>query len=381
MQNRGVRAVTLIGFADPPAALLRALSPFTCRLKRFPGHATVNEALRQHGAEKLAELAENAIAEDAETHADPEHPPAGAAAHSGACLVLACGCRIYEIHGLEKTPRKLKATVRVEHGGRLHIDTLDFYSSRARQTLCRDLCRLFTQPPELIEADIARLVKRMEEYEPAPEDCRQDPAVAVSLSEPERREAEAFGRDPHLLDRIVEDYTACGLVGERANKLLCYLAAVSRKMDEPLSVLLLSSSGAGKTALQDATLLLCPPEDVVRLTSLTGKALFYKARHSLRHKVLALEEGVGAEEATYAIRNLISARELIIETTVKDLGSGKLTTMQNRVEGPTAIFITTTDPDPDPETRSRFFVTSVDESGSRPGRFSPCSAGARPWRP
>jgi hypothetical protein len=184
----------------------------------------------------------------------------------------------------------------------------------------------------------------------------------VSLSEPERREAEAFGRDPRLLDRIVEDYTACGLVGERANKLLCYLAAVSRKMDEPLSVLLLSSSGAGKTALQDATLLLCPPEDVVRLTSLTGKALFYKARHSLRHKVLALEEGVGAEEATYAIRNLISARELIIETTVKDLGSGKLTTMQNRVEGPTAIFITTTDPDPDPETRSRFFVTSVDES-------------------
>jgi hypothetical protein len=35
--------------------------------------------------------------------------------------------------------------------------------------------------------------------------------------------------------------------------------------------------------------------------------------------------------------------------------------MENRVEGPTSVFITTTDPETDPETRSRFFVTSIDE--------------------
>jgi hypothetical protein len=36
--------------------------------------------------------------------------------------------------------------------------------------------------------------------------------------------------------------------------------------------------------------------------------------------------------------------------------------VENRVEGPTAVFITTTDPDIDPETRSRFVVLTVDES-------------------
>jgi hypothetical protein len=36
--------------------------------------------------------------------------------------------------------------------------------------------------------------------------------------------------------------------------------------------------------------------------------------------------------------------------------------MQNRVEGPTTVLITTTNPDVDPETKSRFFVTGVDES-------------------
>jgi hypothetical protein len=106
----------------------------------------------------------------------------------------------------------------------------------------------------------------------------------------------------------------------------------------------------------------CPPEDLVKLTNLSGKALFYKEGSSLKNKVLAVEEGDGVEEAMYALRNLISAGELVSESTIKDPASGRLTTMENRVEGPTAVFLTTTKPDGDPETKSRFFITSVDES-------------------
>jgi hypothetical protein len=127
-------------------------------------------------------------------------------------------------------------------------------------------------------------------------------------------------------------------------------------------VLILSSSGAGKTMLQDTAMGFCPPEDLVKLTSLSGKALFYKEGGSLKNKALALEEGDGVEEAMYALRNLISAGELVTESTIKDPASGRLTTMENRVEGPTAVFLTTTKPDGDPETKSRFFITSVDES-------------------
>jgi hypothetical protein len=151
-------------------------------------------------------------------------------------------------------------------------------------------------------------------------------------------------------------------MGERNNVHLLYTAMTSRKRDTPLSVLILSSSGSGKTALQDAVLAFCPPEDLVKLTSLSGKALFYKDRLSLKNKVLALEEGDGAEEAMYAIRNLISAGELVSESTIKDLTTGRLTTMENRVEGPSTVCFTTTKPDVDPETKSRFWVTSIDES-------------------
>ena len=280
----------------------------------------------------------------------------------GGFLSFTYGLRTYSITGLEKAARKLRATVRVEYAGKLHVDTLDFYSSRSRRTLAQDLCRIFSEAPETIEADITRLMQACEKAEEKQRsEISSQKSETPVISAAETKEAEVFGKSPDLIEKILADFETCGLVGEEPNKLLAYLAATSRKTDEPLSLLVLSSSGAGKTALQDTALQFVPPEDLVKLTSLSGKALFYKERYALKHKVLSLEEGDGAQEATYAIRNLISAGELIIESTIKDLGSGRLTTMENRVEGPTSVFITTTDPDTDPETKSRFFVTSIDE--------------------
>ncbi|MHA2181962.1 MAG: DNA primase, partial [Promethearchaeota archaeon] len=161
---------------------------------------------------------------------------------------------------------------------------------------------------------------------------------------------------------ILTDIQDCGYIGEETNKLVSYIAMTSRKMDDPLSVLVISGSGAGKSSLQDTILSLCPEEDLIKLTSITGKALFYKKEKSLANKVLAIEEEKGAEDAGYAIRNLISAKELTIEATIKDNYTGKMTTMENKVTGPTAVFKTTTNPETDPETKNRFIVLSIDES-------------------
>lgn len=354
LRELGVQSVFLVGRGANHDPIAGALDGITVRTATLPGDRGPNGLLAELGPDGLAEAIDEAV-RNAPAPA-PRGPKPPAALPDG--FAVRFDRRSYELRGLDKGPRKLKATVRASHAGRLHVDTVDLYSARARNALCRDLSRLYDEAPAVVEADLARLIALAEQHRPPEGDTGEAPA----MTEEERSEAEEFGRSPDLINRILVDYETCGLVGERANKLLCYLAAVSRKSDEPLSVLVLSSSGAGKTALQDATLRLCPPEDVVKLTSLTGRALFYKDRHSLRHRILALEEGAGAETATYAIRNLISAGELVIETTVKDLGTGRMTTRQHKVEGPTAVFVTTTDPDTDPETRSRFFVIGVDES-------------------
>jgi hypothetical protein len=164
--------------------------------------------------------------------------------------------------------------------------------------------------------------------------------------------AEDFGKG-NVIQSIKDDYTQIGLIGEDHNKLMCYLAAVSRKMDNPLNILVLSSSGAGKSTLQDKTIKLTPPEDVIRTSSISNKALFYM--DSLKGKLLALEEAAGMND-TYAVRTLISEGYLSLET----VSGGKL--KSTRVEGGCSIFQTTTDPEINAETKSRFYVLGVDES-------------------
>lgn len=351
LHEAGVRRILLLGAPPSGTLLTEQLAAFSIRAHPLSAH----EFMMERGMPELIVEVDRLLAVFAGKAGD------GRMEQLKEGFAVSFGRRRYEVLGVDRNARRLKVTLKTERSGKLHVDTLDLYHARSRKTLLQDLSCFFEESPGVIDGDIAKLIKMGEEFTPG-QGASGGVVPAVVMTDEERCEAEAFGKAENLTDLILEDYRACGLVGEESNILLCYLAAVSRKTAEPVSVLVLSSSGAGKSALQDATLRLCPPEDVVKLTSLTGRALFYKGAGSLKHKILALEEEAGVKQASYAIRNLISAGELIIETTVKDLGSGRLTTMQNRVEGPTTVLITTTNPDVDPETKSRFFVTGVDES-------------------
>ena len=80
----------------------------------------------------------------------------------------------------------------------------------------------------------------------------------------EKRAAMKLLKDPQLIDRILPDFDACGLAGEETNKLVCYLACVSRKLDNPLALLIQSGSAAEKTTLMDAALSFVPDEEQIR---------------------------------------------------------------------------------------------------------------------
>jgi DNA primase len=280
------------------------------------------------------------------------------------------GQRRYELHAIEQQKQaRLRATVKAfaaagggAPGGAhcFHIDTVDFYVSRSRRIFISEVARLFRETVEVIEADVNRLIGQVEAY--AQKQLAESHSQVVLVSDTDKAEALKLGRHPDLAGEILRDMEKLGLIGEATNKLIGYLTMTSRKMPDPLALLTLSGSGSGKSHLQDTILCLCPDEDLIKLTSLTDRALFYKGEDSLRHKVLAVEELAGAQGADYAIRNLISAKKLVIESTIKNPLTGKLETQVNTVNGPTAVFQTTTNPRTDAETRSRFVVISVDES-------------------
>ena len=110
---------------------------------------------------------------------------------------------------------------------------------------------------------------------------------------------------------MARDIDALGYVGEETNKRLLYLVAVSRKLEDPLSAIVLSQSGAGKSGLTEVIEKLCPPEDVVLLTRLTPQSLYYTEPGFLDRKLVIVEERYGSIEADYSIRVLQSRKKLI----------------------------------------------------------------------
>lgn len=285
-------------------------------------------------------------------------------------FAFSISARHYELCAIEKpSASRLKATIKAVsnqpgQASRLfHIDTVDFYLSRSRKSFVAEAARLFRETPDAIEADLNRLIIAMEKY--LAQKLEGASAAVITVPDADKLEALRMGRNPDLLGELQRDFGKLGIIGEEGNRWLLYLGLTSRKMDDPLAIQILSSSGAGKSHLQDAVLSLCPGEDLIKLTSLSGQALFYKGEDSLRHKCLAIAEVAGAEGARYALRNLISEKKLVIESTIKNALSGRLETQLNIVHGPTAVFETTTNPDTDAETRSRYVLLSIDESSEQ----------------
>ena len=145
---------------------------------------------------------------------------------------------------------------------------------------------------------------------------------------------------------------------------------MSRKLDNPLAIIVQSTSAAGKSALMEAVLAFVPPEERVKYSALTGQALYYLGGESnLKHKILAIVEEEGAEKASYALKLLQSEGELSIASTGKDPHTGRMVTQEYRVEGPVMIFLTTTAVDIDEELLNRCLVLTVDESREQTRRI------------
>jgi len=287
----------------------------------------------------------------------------------GEDIFLMQGPRRYRIRGLQKnlSYELLKVNVLVSGTtprgeSAFHVDTLDLYSARQRSGFTKQAAEELGIKEDVLRRDLGRVLLKLEELQD--EQIKQALAPkdeGVTLTDDERTEAMALLRDPRLLERIVEDFARCGVVGEETNKLVGYLGVVSRHLEAPLAVIVQSSSAAGKSSLMEAVLAFLPEEQRVQYSAMTGQSLFYMGEQDLKHKVLAIVEEEGAHSAAYALKLLQSEGVLTIASTGKDPATGRLLTHQYRVEGPVMIFLTTTAINLDEEMLNRCLVLTVNE--------------------
>ena len=359
-----LRKAVWLGKGEAPAAKeSKPLEVADCDLKPQTPAGVV--AKRDHPSEPASLAAVPAV----ET---PLAPPQ--AEIDGDTLRLACGARTWQVRGLPKVNpgASMKLNVRVQGAdAALHVDSVDLYSARGRAVFAaqaaaeldgRSAANVSEALAREIGRELGRLLLAVEQAVTERERAANAPRqIAPTMTEAEHEAALELLQSPALIPRILADFAACGLVGEDTNKLVGYLAAVSRKLDRPLGVVIQSSSAAGKSTLMDAVLAFVPDEDKVKYSAMTGQSLFYMGETNLKHKALAIVEEEGASRASYALKLLQSEGELTIASTGKDPTSGNLITQQYRVEGPVALLLTTTARDIDEELMNRCLVLAVDE--------------------
>jgi hypothetical protein len=180
------------------------------------------------------------------------------------------------------------------------VDTLDLYAARSRAAFQRAASIELGMSEDALKRELGAVLLKLEALQDALiTQARERQAGAAGprapvLSADEEAQALELLRAPDLVERVVADLHSLGVVGEDLNLLAAYLAAVSRKLDAPLAVLIQSSSAAGKSSLMDAVLQLVPEEERIRYSAMTGQSLFYLGETNLQHKILAIaeEEGV-----------------------------------------------------------------------------------------
>ncbi|MBD8528277.1 toprim domain-containing protein [Pseudoxanthomonas sp. CAU 1598] len=282
-------------------------------------------------------------------------------------LRLVLGDRQYTVRGLDKnlSYEQLKVWLKAQWGDHLHVDTVELYQAKQRAVWIRQTAVELGVSEDLIKGDLAKLLRALEAQQDALIRAKlapKEPASTPTLTPAQQRDALALLQAPDLIARIVSDFERAGLVGEPNNALVGYLAAVSRKLKQPLAVLIQSTSAAGKSTLMDAVLNFMPEAERVQYSAMTGQSLFYLGEKDLQHKILAIAEEEGVRQAAYALKLLQSQGSLTMASTGKDPVTGQLVTQDYRVDGPVMLFLTTTASEVDEELLNRCLVLTIDES-------------------
>lgn len=276
----------------------------------------------------------------------------------------------YRLRGLfENSETSLRLVVTAGTADRSHTDRFDLYSAKSRSGFAFHAAQKLELPQPKIEEDLSKLIPKLEtllaETRGAPE--KKDEAPPMSAEE--ERQALSFLTAPNLLSRIAADMATIGYVGEVVNKQLAYLIGTSRRLAKPLSGIVRSESGAGKSFLMECVAELTPPEEVRFFSRLTSQSLYYMGRDALKHKLLIVDERDGSAESEYPIRTLQSRRKLTLAVPMKNPKTGNMETAEITILGPIAYMESTTSTQVNPENENRSFELYLDESPKQTRRI------------
>ena len=277
---------------------------------------------------------------------------------------------IYRLEGVKDMfIGSLRVNARIEYGEKKYIDDVNLSSAKSRKGFSLGAAEKLNLEPRVIESNLLEMLEYLEEKRDKQLEEQGDTDSPYRMTEEEKEIGMKFLTDPEMFTKIIEHTEILGYTGEDINKLLIYIAASTRKMDDPISVLVQAASASGKSMLIDTVRRLMPEQDVIAITSLSDQALVYISEGGLLHKLLVLGESVHSEPVEYQIREMLSSHELSRLVASKDQKTGKI--LSKHIKAPVIVsaMMTSTDDNINPENASRYFIIRTDESRSQTARI------------
>ncbi len=223
----------------------------------------------------------------------------------------------------------------VRHAGTVHREVADLAVEAACARVAGNAALRCAVPAALIRAQLPLLLAGVRDLRYSQD---HQPETATVPAGPERDAALARLRAPDLLDRMADDLTAQGWVGEAEAKRVLLLAAISRKLPEPLWVMRSAASDLTGALDLDLIAAITPPEDLVHVSRLSPAALSYQEPDALRHKLLVIDETSSlSEEVIMALRVLRTRGALSQAVVPRHILSGSARTRTIEVHGPLAV--------------------------------------------
>lgn len=363
---------------EPKAELASLLAAATRMLPQDKSNIRNDLAPSVAALPLAAEAAEQPAAKQESIRVHPGESavePAFKLVHDGQQAEFVGQCA-WRVRGLEHNSSfdQLKVNVRVQHEGPVgpafHLDTFDLYNARARAAFVAAAEQVTGADKTALAADLCMLVNHLERHQEQQLFAKLKVEDTTPTISPEE-EAEALRvlKSPKLLEVVTQDLHRCGLVGEESNLAVAWLASLSRKLDRPLGVCVMSRSAAGKSSLLEAVAQFVPEEDRHQYTALTPQALFHMPENELAHKALFVAEDVGAEGAAYSFKTIQSDGRLVMACTMKDEANGRMLTRTKIVRGPVAVFLTSASRSLDDELLNRLLVLTIDEGEEQTRRI------------
>jgi hypothetical protein len=190
-----------------------------------------------------------------------------------------------------------------------------------------------------------------------------------------------IARDQRILDRFA---VAIGgvVAGEERNAKLLYLGMTSRRLLEPVSMVMKGLSSSGKSKLVETTTTFFPEEAYLKFTGMSEHALFF-SEEDFAHRTIVIIEATALREGrtegnqtAYYIRSLLSEGEITYRVTERGK-EGKFTSRKITKHGPVNLILTTTATNLHGENETRMLSLPTDDTAAQTRRVLRATATRR----